>query len=93
MAAGINVLEESAGNAIIRTERADALAKAVGQVVAGVGLDRDLLAVPAESTVNAEVDVSEGLLDRKVRQCLDFTVVGVDARANIERVAGTTYRL
>jgi len=71
-------------------ERADFFVKIAGHILADVGVDGDLLAAPA---VNAEADVSKGLLDRKDNQCLDFTVVDVGARADIEKAAGTTYML
>ena len=77
----VNVRKESAVNALIRTESADIFGKAVGQIVADVGVDLDLLAVFAvETRVNAEVDISQRCLSRKDRQCLDFTAIEVEAR-------------
>ena len=73
----VNVLKESAANALIRTKSADVIVKAPRYVVADVGVDGDMFAVPLVSTVNAEVDVSKGPLGRKHHQCLDFTFIDV----------------
>ena len=80
----MDIRKESALNALIRTESADVFLIPVGQIVADVGVDRDLLAVPAvETRVNAQVDISQRFLSGKDRQCLDFTAV--DARVDIKR--------
>ena len=90
----MNVREERALNALIRTESADVFLIPVGQIVADVGVDRDLLAVPAvEARVNAQVDVSQRFLSREDRQCLDFAAIDVDARVDIKRAVGMTYRI
>ena len=64
--------------------------KVGGYVDAGVGVDRDILAAPVAI---AELDISQSLLVAKDCQHLDFTVVDIDAKVDIDRTMGITYRL
>ena len=64
--------------------------KVGGYVDAGVGVDGDILAAPVAI---AELDISQSLLVTKDCQHLDFTVVDVDARVDIDEAVGMTYRL
>ena len=61
-----------------------------GYVDADVSVDRDLLATPVGI---AELDISQSLPVRKDCQHLEFTVVDIDARVDIDRTVGMTYRL
>ena len=82
----VNVLKQSAAYALGNTDRADVIVKAGGYILASTGIDGDCRAV-LQSTVNAELDASQGLVGRMDRQYLGFTVV------NIGRAAGMTYSL
>ena len=82
----INVPKESAAYALGNTGRADGLLKPGGHILADTGIDGEWSAV-LQSTVDAQLDTSQGLMGRMDRQCLYFTVV------DIGRVAGMTYSL
>ena len=81
----VNVPKEGAAYALGNTGRADGLLKPGGHILADTGIDGEWSAV-LQSTVDAQLDASQGLMGRMVRQCLCFTV-------DIERVAGMTYSL
>ena len=82
---GVNVLEKSAAHALTDTKRADVVVKICWYILADAGIDGECHAFPLIYNVNAELDVSQGLLGRKNRQCLGFTAV------DIERAAEVTY--
>ena len=58
----VNVLKESAVNALARMKSANIFVKPTGDVVADIGVDGDLF---AGSAVGAEGNVSHGLLGKK----------------------------
>ena len=78
----VNVPKEGTAYALGNTGRADGLLKPGGHILADTCIDGEWSAV-LQSTVDAQLDASQGLMGGMDRQCLCFTVVDIGRAAGI----------